>query len=553
MRNLHKQASIYQVYIKSFSDSNGDGIGDLQGIRSRLPYIAKLGVEYIWITPFLCSPQDDNGYDISDYRAIEPMFGTMADFEALIADAGQLGLKIMMDMVLNHTSSQHEWFQKALAGDPVYQDYYIFRAPGPNREAPNNWTSRFGGTAWEYVPALNKFYLHLYAISQPDLNWENPSLRQEIYDILNFWLDKGVQGMRLDVINQVSKAPGLPDMTPGDQEPFTNGPRVHEFIRELNKNTFGPRPDVLTVGELCGCDVENLSRFTNPESEELDTAFQFHHMRADYVDNEKWSLGSTDYGLLKRTLFSWVQETQEKGGCLSLFWGNHDQPRAISRFGDPVNAPEKSAKAIATALYWMGGVPSVFNGEELGMTNAGFTGLEQYRDVESLNHYQILLNRGKTEKESLAILAQKSRDNGRTTVPWDNSHSHGFTKGEPWIWGGDSAFRSVCDQVDDPDSIYSFYRELLKKRLEHEAGLTGKFIPLQTEDDRIFTYLKQHEQETLLVVSNLEGTKKPLPPAVKAAAEKSQGLVLIQTNSGKTPSTGLPPALEPWDAFVFQI
>lgn len=550
MREIHSKASIYQVYIKSFRDSNGDGIGDLQGIRQGLPYISKLGVSHVWITPFLCSPQDDNGYDVSDYCNIEPMFGTMDDFEQLIADADKLGLGIMMDMVFNHTSSQHEWFQKALAGDKKYQDYYIFKDPAEDGGVPNNWQSCFGGPAWEYVPSMGKYYLHLYAVSQPDLNWENPEVRAELYKILKFWLEKGVKGFRFDVINEISKPQDFPDEIPGEREPFINGPRVHEFVHEMSRAAFTDYPEVLTVGELAGCDIENLSKFTDPANGELDTAFQFHHMRADYTNDEKWSQGVLDHQLLKNTLFSWVEGVQERNGCLSLFWSNHDQPRALSRFGDGENYPEKSAKAVATALYWLGGIPSVFEGEELGMKNAGFTKLEQYRDVESINHYKILRERGKSEEETLAILAQRSRDNGRTVVPWDNSHASGFTTGEPWMWSGASVYKPASEQVDDEDSIFNFYRSMLALRCEHTAAFDGKFVAVPSVTDEIFAYKKVGKEETLLVVVNLSGKEYCLKEAVQMNLAEETEFELVQANEN-LPKNALPEKLVPWSAMVY--
>lgn len=552
MREKHSDASIYQVYIKSFKDSNGDGIGDLNGIRQGLGYISKLGVSHIWITPFLRSPQDDNGYDVSDYRDIEPMFGTMEDFEHLIKEADELGLSIMMDMVFNHTSSQHEWFKKALAGDKKYQDYYIFKDPAEDGGTPNNWESCFGGPAWEYVPSLGKYYLHLYAVSQPDLNWENPEVRKELYDILKFWLEKGVKGFRFDVINEISKPQNFPDAVKGEREPFINGPRVHEFVHEMSKTAFTEYPDVLTVGELAGCDIENLSKFTDPLSGELDTAFQFHHMRADYTNDEKWSSGVLNHKLLKETLFNWVDGVQKRNGCLSLFWSNHDQPRALSRFGDDVNEPEKSAKAVATALYWLGGIPSVFEGEELGMKNAGFVSLEQYRDVESLNYYSILRESGKSEEETLAILAQRSRDNGRTVFPWDNSHAHGFTAGEPWMWSGNSVYKSAADEVAADDSIFAFYRHMLELRRKHSASYNGRFVPVSTGADEVFAYTKEGETENLIIISNLSGNEYCLNKVVDIAFLDNSKLELVQTNDD-LPKHSLPDKLAPWSAMVYSI
>ena len=551
MRERHRKSSIYQVYVKSFRDSNGDGIGDLEGIRQGLPYIKSLGVSHVWITPFLCSPQDDNGYDVSDYRNIEPMYGTMKNFEDMIKEADSLGLGIMMDMVFNHTSSKHEWFQKALQGDKKYQEYYIFRDPAKDGGVPNNWQSCFGGSAWEYVPEMNKYYLHLYAVSQPDLNWENPDLRKELYDILRFWLDKGVKGFRFDVINEISKPQDFPDAIYGEREPFINGPRVHEFVHEMNREVFGQYPEVLTVGELAGCDIENLAMFTDPEREELDTAFQFHHMRADYTNNEKWSVGTLNHALLKNTLYTWVCEVGKRNGNLSLFWSNHDQPRALSRFGDAKIAPEKSAKAVATALYWMGGIPSVFEGEELGMKNADFQKISEFRDVESLNYYKILLEKGKSEKEVMDILRQRSRDNGRTVFPWSDSRNFGFSDGCPWIGIGESVYKPAEMQVNDSESIYSFYKDMLRLRCENEESYDAVFEPLETADE-VFAYKKMGKAGGLLVVVNLSGQTCELPVEVRKELEWSKKISLIQSNR-ELGDSNVPEFLQPWDAVVYRI
>ena len=462
-----KSSTVYQIYIKSFCDSNGDGIGDLNGIRSKLTYLKDLGIDYVWVTPFFRSPMNDNGYDVADYYDVNPMFGTMADCEAMIREAKKLGIGFMFDMVFNHTSTDHEWFRKALAGDPEYMDYYIFR-DGVDGHAPTNWESKFGGNAWEYVPSLDKWYLHLFDVSQADLNWENPRVREELKQVIRFWKDKGVSGFRFDVVNLISKPALFEDDYEGDGRRFyTDGRHVHEFLRELVADTgIG---DMVTVGEMSSTSLDNCIRYTRPEDEELSMCFSFHHLKVDYKDGDKWALMKPDLGKLRDLFRTWQEEMEKAGGWNALFWCNHDQPRAVSRFGDDRAYWKESAKMLAVFTHLMRGTPYIYQGEEIGMTNAGFTDIGQYRDVESTNYYRILLEKGLSHSEALEILGQRSRDNGRTPMQWTAGDQAGFTSAQPWL-GIPENYRVINAEAEekDPDSILHFYRSLVQLRKEQQ-------------------------------------------------------------------------------------
>ena len=381
---------VYQIYPKSFQDTNSDGIGDLKGIIKHLDYLEELGVDYIWITPFYVSPQNDNGYDIADYRNIDPMYGTMEDFDLLVKEAAKRNIYLMMDMVFNHCSTRHEWFQKALKGDPYYRDFFIFKK-GKNGLPPTNWESNFGGDAWSYLPETDEYYLHLFHVTQADLNWDNPNVRQACYDIVNFWIDKGVKGFRFDVINLISKT-GIyeDDLTGNGKKYYTDGPRIHEYLQELNRNTFGRYDDIITVGEMSSTTLENSIRYSNPASHELSMIFSFHHLRIDYPSGNKWQIQPFRFHDLKKNLFTWQREMEKGGGWNALFWYNHDQPRIVSRIGDEGKYRLESAKMLATTIHGLKGTPYIYQGEEIGMTNAGFTDISQYRDIESLNYYNLM-------------------------------------------------------------------------------------------------------------------------------------------------------------------
>ena len=498
-----KRSVVYQIYPKSFLDTNGDGVGDLPGVIAKLDYLQTLGVDYIWLTPFFVSPQNDNGYDVADYRAVDPRYGTMADFETLVAQAERRGIGVMLDMVFNHTSTSHVWFQKALAGDPVYQDYYIFRPGKPDGTPPTNWESKFGGSAWEYVPGLDKYYLHLFDKTQADLNWENPAVRREVQDIVRFWMDKGVRGFRFDVVNLISKGTFADDLQGDGRRFYTDGPRIHELLQELNRESFGRDPEIITVGEMSSTSMENCFRYAGADGRELSMVFSFHHLKVDFMGNEKWVLVPADFGKLKEILFSWQEGMAAHGAWNAVFWCNHDQPRVVSRFGDEGEYWKQSAKMLAGVIHAMRGTPYIYQGEELGMTNAGFTRLDQYRDVESLNHFQILRNKGMSEESVYNILKVHSRDNSRTPMQWTAGPNGGFTAGEPWISvNPNAASINAQSQVDDPDSIFAYYQALIRLRKEYDVFALGDFTPLTPEHPAVLAYQRKWENTELLCVSN---------------------------------------------------
>ena len=411
--------TVYQIYPKSFCDKNGDGFGDIRGVIEKLDYLQELGVDYLWLTPFFISPQRDNGYDVADYRNIDPKFGTLEDVEELIAQSAHRGMGIMLDMVFNHTSTEHEWFRKALAGEKKYQDYYIFKEGDPDK-FPTNWQSKFGGPAWEYVPNLKKWYLHLFDVTQADLNWDNPEVREELKEIIRFWKEKGVKGFRFDVVNLISKPEKMEDDWIGDGRRFySDGPHVHEYLKELVRDTG--IEDMVTVGEMSSTSLEHCIRYSAPEEKELSMCFNFHHLKVDYKDGNKWALMEPDYEKLKELFETWQMGMQEGNGWNAVFWCNHDQPRIVSRFGDEDWYWKESAKMLAGMIHLMRGTPYIYQGEEIGMLNAHYSSVHQYRDVESLNYYEILREEGKTEAEALEILAARSRDNGRTPMQWANT------------------------------------------------------------------------------------------------------------------------------------
>ena len=498
-----KKSVVYQIYPKSFLDTNGDGLGDLRGVISKLDYLQTLGVDYIWLTPFFVSPQNDNGYDVADYRAIDPRYGTMADFEDLVEEAGRRNIRVMLDMVFNHTSTYHQWFQKALEGDPVYQDYYIFRPGKPDGTAPTNWESKFGGSAWEYVPSLGKYYLHLFDRTQADLNWENPAVRREVADIVRFWMAKGVKGFRFDVVNLISKGEYADDLQGDGRRFYTDGPRIHEFLQELNRESFGRDSEIITVGEMSSTSMENCFRYAGEHSGELSMVFSFHHLKVDFMGNEKWVIVPTDFGKLKDILFSWQEGMAAHSAWNAVFWCNHDQPRVVSRFGDEGEYWKQSAKMLAAVVHGMRGTPYVYQGEELGMTNAGFTRLDQYRDVESLNHFRILRDKGLSEESVYNILKIHSRDNSRTPMQWDATANGGFTTGEPWLSANPNTARiNAAAQTGDPDSIFSYYRALIRLRKEYDVFALGDFAPLTPEHPSVLAYRRRWNGETLLCVNN---------------------------------------------------
>lgn len=522
---------VYQIYPRSFQDSDGDGIGDLRGILRRLDYLRTLGADYLWLTPFFPSPQRDNGYDVADYRSVDPRFGTMADLEELISEAGKRNMGIMLDMVFNHTSTEHEWFQKALSGNQDYQDYYIFREGEPDK-LPTNWASKFGGPAWEYVPGLSKWYLHLFDVTQADLNWENPAVREEIKDILRFWKEKGIRGFRFDVVNLISKPERFEDDFEGDGRRFyTDGPHVHEFLQEMVRDAG--IEDMVTVGEMSSTSIENCIRYSNPAEKELAMVFSFHHLKVDYRDGKKWELMDADIPALKQLFADWQLGMQEGGGWNALFYNNHDQPRVVSRFGDDKKYWKESAKMLAASIHFMRGTPYVYQGEEIGMTNAGYQAIEEYSDVESLNYYGILRREGKSEQEALHIIGERSRDNGRTPMQWTAGAYAGFSEVEPWLSIPENhrCINAELEQQDE-DSIWNFYRRLIALRKERKVIAEGKIEFMECENPDVLSYRRWNEQEELAVLCNFRGKHAGLLGKSPADYEREDWQKLIGNYDG---------------------
>ena len=498
-----RKSVVYQCYFKSFFDSDGDGVGDLGGVTAKLDYLQKLGVDYIWLNPFFPSPQRDNGYDVADYCAVDPRFGTMGDFETLSQEAAKRGIRLMLDMVFNHTSTEHEWFQKAMAGDKEYEDFYIWREGGADGTPPNNWESKFGGSAWQYVPEKGKWYLHLFDPTQADLNWENPRVRKELQNVIRFWMDKGVKGFRFDVVNLISKGSYESDYEGDGRRFYTDGPRIHEFLHEMSAATFGTDAEIITVGEMSSTSMENCYRYAGADTGELSMVFSFHHLKVDFVGNEKWVLVPFDFGKLKNILFSWQTGMSDHNAWNAVFWCNHDQPRVVSRFGDEGEYWAQSAKMLGTVVHCLRGTPYVYQGEEIGMTNAGFTSLDQYRDVESINHYHILRARGLHEDSVYDILRVHSRDNSRTPMQWDASENGGFTTAEPWLSVNPNHTRiNAAAQVDDPNSVFAHYQKLIALRKQYDVIAYGDFAPLDETHPSVLAYTRRFHGEQLVVINN---------------------------------------------------
>lgn len=540
-----KDKVVYQIYPKSFRDSDGDGYGDLRGIIEKLDYLQWLGVDYVWSTPFFLSPQRDNGYDIADYYQVDPAFGTMEDAEELIRKASERGIGIMFDMVFNHTSTEHEWFKRALAGEKEYQDYYIFRDGEPGNP-PTNWESKFGGNAWEYVPSLGKWYLHLFDRTQADLNWDNPKVREELKNVIRFWKEKGVKGFRFDVVNLISKPEVLESDDQGDGRRFyTDGPHVHEYLKELVRDTgiYG----MITVGEMSSTSIDNCIRYTNPEEKELAMCFHFHHLKVDYKDGDKWEVQPADYGKLRELFVGWQEGMEKNNGWEAVFWCNHDQPRAVSRFGDDKKYWKESAKMLGAAVHTMRGTPYIFQGEELGMTNAGYTDISQYRDVESANYYQIMLERGKTREEALHILNERSRDNGRTPMQWNGQENAGFSAGTPWISIPEN-YKTINVEAEmaDEDSILYFYRRLIALRKEEKAIAEGSIEFLPTEDPQILAFRRVLGEEEILCIHNFGGEEKALDQKLPGT---EYGMLL--SNYASRPEEAAQ-ALRPYESMVLK-
>ena len=504
-----KESVVYQIYPRSFKDSNGDGIGDINGITEKMGYLQELGVDVIWLSPVYQSPNDDNGYDISDYQAIMEEFGTMEDFDRMLAAAHEHGLKLVMDLVVNHTSDEHPWFVESRKSvDNPYRDYYIWR-PGKDGKEPNNWGSCFSGPAWKYDPQTEMYYLHLFSEKQPDLNWDNPKVRQEVFDMMNWWLDKGVDGFRMDVISLISKKPDLPDGPVGINgyasfnEP-ANGPHVHEYLQEMREKVLN-RKETITVGECSGVTLEEAKKYASSDGKELNMVFQFEHMDVDADANTKWTDKKMDLRDMKEVLTRW-QKGLEDIAWNSLFWENHDQPRSISRYGnDSPEYREVSAKMLATCLHMMQGTPYVYQGEELGMTNVPFTSIDQFRDLDSINAYRELVEEQKvfTSEEMMRYLCYKSRDNARTPFQWDDSENAGFSTGTPWIMVNPNYKEiNAKDQLEREDSVFHYYQKLIRLRKEQEVIVYGTYDLLLPDSKEIYAYTRMLGEEKLLVVCN---------------------------------------------------
>lgn len=529
-----KKAVVYQIYPKSFQDSNGDGFGDLQGIIKRLDYLETLGINAIWLSPVFKSPQADNGYDISDYRDIDPTFGSLDDMEELINEAKKHNIRIMMDLVLNHSSNEHRWFKEAKKSkDNPYHDYYIWR-DGDEGVPPSDMKACFGGSAWEYVPEIGHYYFHQFLPEQPDLNWENPKVRRAIYDMILWWMDKGVGGFRLDVIDQIAKEP--------DKRITINGPRLQEYFKELSRETF-QKGDLITVGEAWGADTERAKLYSNPDGSEFSMVFQFEHIGLDQKEGgEKWDLAPLPFKKLKKIMAHWQNELYNCGWN-SLFWDNHDLPRIVSRWGNDREYRVESAKMLAILLHGMQGTPYIYQGEELGMTNVQYD-IEDYKDCEIINMYHERLEKGYSKDEIMKSIYAKGRDNARTPMQWDDSANAGFTTGTPWIKVNDNYDKiNAKSQVDDPDSIFSCYKKLVQLRKDYPVFVDGKFTLLLEDDENIFAYSRKNEEKTMIVVCNFFDKEIPMP-----LAKECEGMEVLISNYKDTSDMSV---LRPYEARMY--
>ncbi|WP_041211766.1 alpha,alpha-phosphotrehalase [Aeromonas caviae] len=543
-----QSAVIYQIYPKSFQDSGARGTGDLKGIMARLDYLKTLDVDALWLTPVYVSPQVDNGYDIADYLNIDPAYGTMTDFEALLAAAHDRGIRIVMDIVVNHTSTEHAWFKSALGDkNSPYRDYYIWKDP-VDGGVPNNWQSKFGGSAWELDPATGQYYLHLFAREQADLNWENPAVRAEVKKIIHFWAKKGVDGFRLDVINLISKDQAFPDDEVGDGRRFyTDGPRIHEFLQDVSRDVFAP-VGAMTVGEMSSTSLEHCQRYGALDGSELSMVFNFHHLKVDYPGGDKWTKAPFDFLELKRIFNHWQSGMHGKGWS-ALFWCNHDQPRIVSRFGDEGEHRVVAAKMLASTLHGLQGTPYIYQGEEIGMTNPGYQRIDDYQDVESRNIFAIKQAEGMSEAEILAILGAKSRDNSRTPMQWSAASNAGFTSGTPWLkpaanYSEINAEAALADQ----HSVFWHYRDLIALRKAHPIFTQGDYQELLTGHPQIWAYVRRADDQTLLVVSNFYG--EPVEFALPAELQSGEGRLLLG-NYPDSPARPQSCKLRPYESLIW--
>lgn len=499
MINEKHRKVVYQIYPKSFKDTTGNGMGDLRGIIEKLPYLADLGIDIIWLNPFYPSPQRDNGYDISNYTAIDPIFGTMADFEEMIETGKRYGIGFMLDMVLNHCSTEHEWFQKALAGDPFYMDFFILK------DTPTDWLSKFGGNAWSPFGNTDKYYLHLFDKTQADLNWRNPHVRKKLFDVVNFWKEKGVEGFRFDVINLIGKDNILQDCPINDGKPaYTDRPITHDYLRMLNEASFGQNTNLMTVGEMSSTTIENCLLYSHPERKELDMTFNFHHLKVDYKNGQKWTITPFDFTELKRLFHTWGEEMSKGDGWNALFWNNHDQPRALNRFVDIKNFHQEGATMLAASIHLSRGTPYIYMGEEIGMIDPDFNAITDYVDVESLNNYQILLEQGTSPDEAFKIIQSKSRDNSRTPMQWDSSKNSGFTSGSPWLKPGKS-YQKINVEKNKDGFIFNFYKKLIQLRKEMDLIAEGNYIASHHHHSSVYAFERHYNGKSLLVLNNFYG------------------------------------------------
>ncbi|PFQ44201.1 alpha,alpha-phosphotrehalase [Bacillus cereus] len=533
MKDWHKSV-VYQIYPKSFNSYYNRDTGDIKGVTEKLDYLKELGVDYIWLTPIYQSPQNDNGYDVSDYYSIDPSYGTMEEFEELLEEAKARNIEIMLDIVVNHSSTEHKWFKEAKEDkNSPYRNYYIWR------DEKNNWQSKFGGSAWKYDEKTEQYYLHLFDETQADLNWENEKLREEVYDMMRFWLDKGVTGFRLDVINLISKDQRFLNdegstATSDGRKYYTDGPRVHEYLQEMNRNVFAGK-DVITVGEMSSTTIDNCIKYSNPERNELSMTFSFHHLKVDYPNGDKWTRADFDFIKLKEIMSNWQIEMQKGGGWNALFWCNHDQPRIVSRFGDDGKYRNESAKMLATVMHMLKGTPYIYQGEEIGMTNPKFESIEKYRDVESLNIHDIKLKEGLSKEEIIEILKQKSRDNSRTPMQWNEEMNSGFTTSTPWISVAEN-FKEINVEkaLEDNESVFYHYKKLIELRKTYDVITDGEYAILDEDHPKIWAYTRTAENEVLLVINNFYGEEitYSVPASVQLDGMKQEVLMSNYKDSG---------------------
>lgn len=548
------QKVIYQIYPKSFYDSNNDGFGDLKGIIAKIDYLKKLNIDMIWFNPFYVSPQNDNGYDIADYYKIDKRFGTMKDFEEMVAKLKEANIGVMLDMVLNHCSTEHEWFQKALAGDEKYQKYFYLRPAKADGSLPTNWQSKFGGPAWEKFGDTDLYYLHLYDKTQADLDWHNPDVRAEAAKIVNFWKEKGVAGFRFDVLNVIGKDEVLVDSIDSDHEKplYTDTPIVHKYIKELNRNTFGTDPEIVTVGEMSSTTIPNSIEYTNPDEHELSMVFTFHHLKVDYDNGEKWSKVPFNFMELKSLLSTWQTEMDKGHGWNALFWNNHDQPWALNRFGDPVNYREKSAEMLATSLHLLRGTPYIYMGEELGMMDPHYKSIDDYVDVEALNGYQMLLDKGVDKDRAFEIVVSKSRDNSRVPMHWDDSKYAGFSNVKPWLMPTDQDEINVEKELASGE-IFNHYQKLIKLRKIEPLIYAGHFKELLPDNKQVFAYERylDNSTEKLVVFNNFYGNEVTVD--LPAEYQDKDCTTLVDNYQNEIQKTSEQITLQPYESLAIKI